>query len=43
MARRYGGAIAIRRVVDPDFSQFDYSFVIAEYGKVPSDGFGTVA
>lgn len=43
LAKRYGGAVAIMRRVNWQFSQFDSSVVLAEYGNVPSGGFGPLA
>lgn len=43
MARRHGGAVAIMRLVDWQFSQFDASVILAEFGRVPSGGFGPLA
>lgn len=43
LARQHGGAVAIMQRVNCQFSQFDASVVLAEYGNVPSGGFGSFA
>jgi len=43
LAKRHGGAVAVMMTVNWQFSQFDSSVILAEFGHVPGDGFGPLA